>query len=71
MIPCNQEISSIAFVFNGVTYEIPPNDLLRAISRDGTTCLLTIAGVDNRDARGNTVAIIGDVSHGTYGALGG
>ncbi|ORY89648.1 aspartic peptidase domain-containing protein [Leucosporidium creatinivorum] len=61
IIPCDVPIGSIAFVFNGVHYEIPPTDLLRAISRDRSQCLLTIAGVDNKDARGNSVAIIGDV----------
>lgn len=58
IIPCDVPIGSIAFVFNGVHYEIPPTDLLRAISRDRSQCLLTIAGVDNKDARGNDVAIV-------------
>lgn len=67
IIPCNVPIGSIAFVFNGVHYEIPPTDLLRAISRDGSQCLLTIAGVDNRDARGNEVAIVSRLSSAFLG----
>lgn len=58
IIPCDAPIGSIAFVFQGISYEIPPTDLLRAISRDGSQCLLTIAGVDNKDARGREVAIV-------------
>ncbi|SGY99967.1 BQ5605_C034g11317 [Microbotryum silenes-dioicae] len=58
-IPCDAPIGFLAFVFKGVQYEIPPEDLIRAISRDRSICVLTIAGVDNVDARGRPTAIIG------------
>ncbi|KAM0789608.1 hypothetical protein ACM66B_000414 [Microbotryomycetes sp. NB124-2] len=61
VIPCDAPIGSIGFQFQGVNYEIPPQDILRARSRDRTSCLLAIAGVDNQDAYGNSVAIVGDV----------
>ncbi|KAK4054113.1 hypothetical protein OIV83_001138 [Microbotryomycetes sp. JL201] len=61
IIPCDAPIGSIGFQFQGVNYEIPPQDILRARSRDRTSCLLAIAGVDNQDAYGNSVAIVGDV----------
>ncbi|KAK4054330.1 hypothetical protein OIO90_003563 [Microbotryomycetes sp. JL221] len=61
IIPCDAPIGSIGFQFQGVNYEIPPQDILRARSRDRSSCLLAIAGVDNQDAYGNSVAIVGDV----------
>ncbi|SCV70003.1 BQ2448_1397 [Microbotryum intermedium] len=58
-ILCNAPVGSLSFVFQGVEYEIPPEDLIRAISRDRSICVLTIAGVDNVDARGKPTAIVG------------
>ncbi|SCZ90116.1 BZ3500_MvSof-1268-A1-R1_Chr9g10714 [Microbotryum saponariae] len=58
-IPCDAPIGSLAFAVKGVQYEIPPEDLIRAISRDRSICVLTIAGVDNVDARGRPTAIVG------------
>ena len=42
-------------------YEIPPEDLLRAVSRDGTQCVLTITASDMQDIDGTPMAIVGEV----------
>ncbi|GAA5835996.1 hypothetical protein JCM11251_006622 [Rhodosporidiobolus azoricus] len=59
VIPCNTRFSSFGFVFEGRLFEIPPEDLVRAISRDRRQCALTISGGGTRDVDGTPVAIIG------------
>ncbi|GAA5993312.1 hypothetical protein JCM10908_001424 [Rhodotorula pacifica] len=61
VVPCTTRFSSLAFSFNSVTYEIPPEDLLRAVSRDGTQCVLTITASDMQDIDGTPMAIVGEV----------
>ena len=61
MVPCTTSFTSLAFSFGGVTYEIPPEDLLRAVSRDGTQCVLTITASDMQDIDGTPMAIVGEV----------
>ncbi|BGO99622.1 hypothetical protein NBRC10513v2_004703 [Rhodotorula toruloides] len=61
IIPCTTTFSSLSLVFNGTRYEIPPQDLLRAISRDETECVLTIAASSAKDVDGSELAIVGDV----------
>ncbi|GAA6005963.1 hypothetical protein JCM10207_007290 [Rhodosporidiobolus poonsookiae] len=60
-LPCSTRLSSFAFTFQGRRFEVPPEDLLRAATRDGRTCLLTIASGENRDADGELVGILGGV----------
>ncbi|BGP17234.1 hypothetical protein JCM10213_004828 [Rhodosporidiobolus nylandii] len=58
-VPCDTPVESFAFVFGGVSYEVPPEDLLRAISRDGTECVLTVQAGENKDVDGEEIAIVG------------
>ncbi|GAA5879351.1 hypothetical protein JCM8547_008119 [Rhodosporidiobolus lusitaniae] len=60
-LPCNTPISSLAVSFGGVQFEVPPKDLLRAVSRDGRTCMLTISAGANQDVDGEYIGIIGGV----------
>ncbi|GAA5890709.1 hypothetical protein JCM6882_000632 [Rhodosporidiobolus microsporus] len=61
IIPCSTPMSSLGLVFEGRLFEIPPEDLVRAVSLDGRQCILTIAAGDVRDADGEFVAVIGGV----------
>ncbi|GAA5966465.1 hypothetical protein JCM8115_002680 [Rhodotorula mucilaginosa] len=61
VVPCTTSFTSLAFSFGGVMYEIPPEDLLRAVSRDGTQCVLTITASDMQDIDGTPMAIVGEV----------
>ncbi|GAA5880129.1 hypothetical protein JCM3774_004158 [Rhodotorula dairenensis] len=61
VVPCTTTFTSLAFSFGGVKYEIPPEDLLRAVSRDGTQCILTITASDMQDIDGTPMAIVGEV----------
>lgn len=61
VVPCTTSFSSLAFSFGGVKYEIPPEDLLRAVSRDGRQCILTITASDMQDIDGAPMAIVGEV----------
>ncbi|GAA6044767.1 hypothetical protein JCM8097_002880 [Rhodosporidiobolus ruineniae] len=59
IIPCSTRFSSFGFSFAGRVFEVGPEDLLRAVSRDGRLCVLSVAGGGSRDVDGTEVAIIG------------
>lgn len=60
--PCSTDLKSVGLAFGGVTYLIDLNDLVLGYSPSSTTqCVLGILGVDQLDANGVNVAIIGDL----------
>lgn len=61
VVPCSTSFTSLALSFGGIQYEIPPKDLLRAVSRDGSQCVLTILAQDLQDVDGVPMAIVGEV----------
>lgn len=59
-MPCSTTFSSFGFSFGGVRYEVPPEDMLRAVSPDGSQCILTITASDMQDVDGTPLAIVGE-----------
>ncbi|GAA6023359.1 hypothetical protein JCM8202_001404 [Rhodotorula sphaerocarpa] len=60
IVPCSTTFSSFGFSFGGVRYEVPPEDMLRAVSPDGSQCILTITASDMQDVDGTPLAIVGE-----------
>ena len=61
VVPCTSTFGSLALQFGGKVYPISLPDLFLGFAEAGNKqdCILGIFGVDQRDAAGNSVAIIG------------
>ncbi|KAK4051391.1 hypothetical protein OIV83_002875 [Microbotryomycetes sp. JL201] len=62
-VPCASTFSSIALSFGGQQYQMPLADVFLGYASAGDTenCILGILGIDQYDADGNVVAIVGDL----------
>ncbi|BGP16921.1 hypothetical protein JCM10213_007366 [Rhodosporidiobolus nylandii] len=62
-VPCASTFTTIGLTFNGVTYNIPLQDMFLGYASSSTTsqCILGIFGQDMYDAEGNNVAIVGNL----------
>lgn len=63
VVPCASTFSTIALSFGGVQYQMPLSDLFLgyASAASKSECVLGIFGIDQYDAEGNVVAIVGDL----------
>ncbi|KAK4057289.1 hypothetical protein OIO90_001786 [Microbotryomycetes sp. JL221] len=62
-VPCAATFGSIALSFGGKQYDMPLADVFLGYASAGNTeeCILGILGIDQYDADGNVVAIVGDL----------
>ncbi|KAM0789233.1 hypothetical protein ACM66B_000076 [Microbotryomycetes sp. NB124-2] len=62
-VPCASTFSTIALSFGGQQYQMPLADVFLGYASSGDTenCILGILGIDQYDADGNIVAIVGDL----------
>lgn len=61
VVPCSATFSTLAFSFGGVAYGVPLSDLYLGYAEAGNKvdCIIGIMGVDQTNAEGKPVAILG------------